>query len=207
MLGVHGVMDVAGSGDDIVVDGSAGEVVLRPTRAMQGRFRGQERRRLREEQALLADRDLPASTTDDVRVKLLGNIEVAKEVASVLTHGGEGIGLYRTEFLLIEKPFLSSAEEHYEAYRQVVNEVGGREVTIRTIDIGGDKFLRRANGPTSSDTNSFKHHPALGLRAIRLSLTDVRASRSSSKASSARAPKGTCGCCSPSSRRSRSCAR
>jgi phosphoenolpyruvate-protein phosphotransferase (PTS system enzyme I) len=144
VLGVHGIMEVAGTGDEIVVDGSAGEVVLRPTRAMQSRFRGAERRRLKEEQALLADRHLPAETTDGVRVKLLGNIEVAKEIQTVLNHGGEGVGLYRTEFLIIERPTLYSAKDHYEAYRQVVRAVEGREVTIRTVDIGGDKFVRRS---------------------------------------------------------------
>lgn len=197
VLGVHGIMEVAGTGDDIVVDGSAGEIVLRPTKAIAGRFRGAERRRQREEQALLADRDLPAVTSDGVRIRLFGNIEVAQEVEQVLSHGGEGIGLYRTEFLLFERPNLSSAAEHYDAYRQIVSQVEGREVTIRTIDIGGDKFLKRSlppsfdlgtgngTGPhlitgdlnstdiTSSIPGKHVHNPALGLRAIRLSLNDI----------------------------------
>lgn len=182
VLGVHNIMEVAGTGDEIVVDGSAGEVVLRPTRAVQGRFRGAERRRLREEQALLADRDLPAITTDGARIKLLGNIEVAKEVETVINHGGEGIGLYRTEFLIIERPTVCEAKDHYEAYRQVVSALKGREVTIRTVDIGGDKFVRRSppafglgNGGVSEGTGSIPptHNPLLGLRAIRLSLHDV----------------------------------
>src|SRR5262249_13940290 len=91
VLGVHGIMEVAGTGDEIGVDGSAGEVVLRPTRAIQSRFRGAEKRRLREEQALLADRHLPAETTDGTQIRLLGNIEVAKEIETVISHGGEGI--------------------------------------------------------------------------------------------------------------------
>jgi phosphotransferase system enzyme I (PtsI) len=184
VLGVHGIMDVAGSGDEIVVDGNAGEVVLRPTRAVQSRFRGAERRRQREEQALLADRELPAVTADGERVKLLGNIEVAAEIETVLTHGGEGIGLYRTEFLIIEQPNIYAASDHYEAYHQVVSKIEGREVTIRTVDIGGDKFVRRANtalitqnGASNHDTSTSDlpapHNPALGLRAIRLSLNDV----------------------------------
>lgn len=175
VLGVHGIMDVAGTGDEIVVDGSAGEVVLRPTRAIQSRFRGAERRRHREEQALLADRELPAETLDGEHVRLMGNIEVAKEVESVISHGGEGIGLYRTEFLMVERPSLYTAQDHYEAYRQVVGQLGGRELTIRTVDIGGDKFVRRVppTGGSSLEGRSLEHHPALGLRAIRLSLTDV----------------------------------
>jgi phosphoenolpyruvate-protein phosphotransferase (PTS system enzyme I) len=168
-------MDAAGTGDEIVVDGGAGEVVLRPTRAMQGRYRGAERRRLKEEQALLADRELPAETTDGLRIRLMGNIEVAREIDLVLLHGGEGIGLYRTEFLIVEHPEIYTANEHYEAYKQVVDAVGGREVTIRTVDVGGDKFLRRgplANGVEKTVPHPSRH-PALGLRAIRLSLADV----------------------------------
>ncbi|MCK6547694.1 phosphoenolpyruvate--protein phosphotransferase [Myxococcota bacterium] len=172
VLGVHGIMEVAGTGDDIVVDGTIGEVVLRPTRAMQGRYRGVERRRAREEQALLADRDQPAATTDGVKLSLLGNIEVAKEVDAVISHGGEGIGLYRTEFLIIEHPMLHSADEHHRAYQQVVRALEGRTVTIRTVDIGGDKFVRR--GPSATfDSSPTERSSALGLRAIRLSLSDV----------------------------------
>lgn len=190
-LGVHGIMDVAGTGDDIVVDGGTGEVVLRPTKAVAGKFRGAERRRQREEQALLADRDLPAVTSDGVQIRLYGNIEVAQEIESVLSHGGEGIGLYRTEFLLFERQHLSSADEHYDAYKQIIGAVEGREVTIRTIDIGGDKFLKRSlppsfdlgSGPSNGNGHSGEvsssvpskvaHNPGLGLRAIRLSLNDI----------------------------------
>jgi phosphotransferase system enzyme I (PtsI) len=192
VLGVHGIMDVAGTGDEIVVDGSAGEVVLRPSRAIAGKFRGAERRRQREEAALLADRDLPATTSDDVHVRLFGNIEVAQEIESVIAHGGEGVGLYRSEFLMFERPNLSSADEHYESYQQIVTALGGREVTIRTADVGGDKFLRRSpmsppfdsgdlprsqrtngEGTNSSRPTPAAHNPGLGLRAIRLSLTDI----------------------------------
>lgn len=190
VLGVHGIMEVAGTGDEIVVDGSAGEVVLRPSRAIAGKFRGAERRRQREEAALLLDRDLEAVTTDGTQLKLFGNIEVAQEIETVIAHGGEGIGLYRSEFLMFERPNLSSAGEHYETYHQIVAALGGREVTIRTADIGGDKFLRRNPLPPpfdsgdlprsarNGDSNSSRPAPAttqagLGLRAIRLSLADV----------------------------------
>lgn len=177
VLGVHGIMDAAGTGDEIVVDGSAGEVVLRPTKAMQSRFRGTEKRRQREEQALLADRHLTAETTDGVPIKLLGNIEVAKEAEAVIAHGGAGIGLYRTEFLIIERPNIYSARDHQEAYLQVVRVLEGRELTIRTVDIGGDKFVRRSNPPPpfgglTSDLPA-QYSPDLGLRAIRLSLSEV----------------------------------
>lgn len=176
VLRVQGIMERVGTGDEMVVDGYAGEVVLRPTPAASARFRGIERRRLREEEVLLADRDLPAETTDGVRVQLFGNIEVAQEIESVLKHGGEGIGLYRTEFLLIERPWLESHKEHFDAYRAILAGLDGREVTIRTVDAGGDKFLRRgrlAGGAGDLDRDRVVMNPALGLRAIRLSLSDV----------------------------------
>src|SRR6185503_4694513 len=95
---------------------------------------------------------LPAETQDGARVTLLGNIEVPEEVAQVISHGGEGIGLYRTEFLVIERKRMPSAAEHVSEYRRVVQTIGGLPVTIRTIDIGGDKYL--------SSSDSWSARPA-----------------------------------------------
>jgi phosphotransferase system enzyme I (PtsI) len=172
VLGVHGIMDRAGFGDEIVVDGYSGEVVLRPTQKISARFRVVGRRRAKEEEALLADRHLPAETTDGARMQLLGNIEVGEEIQSVLAHGGEGIGLYRTEFLVIERHRMPSAQEHAEEYTRLARELEGRLITIRTIDIGGDKFMRAQNGITDGPTPAVSN-PALGLRAIRYSLREV----------------------------------
>lgn len=196
VLNVRGVMEVAGSGDEIMVDGHTGQVVLRPSKAQAGRYRSLARRRHREERALLADRELPAETLDGERVELLGNIEVSQEIESVLRHGGEGIGLYRTEFLYVEDPDLTGAEDHHRAYCRVLDALEGRSVTIRTVDVGGDKFLRQGNGSAlvgpspevhrgrrsgpASPSNGHSDsgpvavvNPALGLRAIRLSLRDL----------------------------------
>jgi phosphotransferase system enzyme I (PtsI) len=172
VLGVHGLTEAAGFGDEIVVDGYSGEVVLRPTVKISTRFRAIGRRRAKEEEALLADRHLPAETSDSERVRLLGNIEVGEEIQSVLQHGGEGIGLYRTEFLVIERHHMPSAAEHAATYRALAQELEGRELTIRTIDIGGDKFLRAQNGVSERPIHSGSN-PALGLRAIRYSLRET----------------------------------
>lgn len=190
VLGVHGIMERAGTGDRVVVDGGSGQVLLRPTPAAQTRFRAAERRRAKEEAALLADRHLPAETRDAVRVSLLGNIEVSEEIASVVAHGGEGIGLYRTEFLVIERRRMPTAVEQVSEYRKVVRAMNGLPVTIRTIDIGGDKFMggghENAASPPPRAPSSPRYdsvppptrpfgglNPALGMRAIRNSLRDV----------------------------------
>ncbi len=165
VLGARGIMELAGSGDQVIVDGYSGEVVLKPSGAVQGRYRGIEKRRAKEEQALLADRFLPAETADGVTITLYGNIEVASEVEQVVKHGGQGVGLYRTEFLCLERPDVSDALGHFEAYQHVLEVLGGLPTTIRTYDLGGDKQF--GTGSLYTDAN-----PALGLRAIRLSLRD-----------------------------------
>lgn len=177
VLNAHGVMGVAGFGDEVIVDGLAGEVVLRPSPEQVTRYRNLDRRRKKARTALLADRELPAETQDGAVVELLGNIEVTQEMDGVLAAGGQGIGLYRTEFLYVEQPDLRGADQHYEAYARVVEHMGGRGVTIRTVDAGGDKFLRRATDAEDQEANlmalaEYDQNPALGLRAIRLSLRD-----------------------------------
>lgn len=185
VLGVHGILEQAGSGDQIIVDGRTGEVVLQPAEAVVNRFATMKRRRQEEARALLADRDLPSETVDGVRIHLHGNIEVSQEIDLVLSNGGEGVGLYRTEFLLLEKPDLRGHLDHYEVYKRIVEELGGRPCVIRTLDIGGDKRdFGSGNLPASESTGSSpvpflqgqdsspNLNPALGLRAVRLSLRE-----------------------------------
>ncbi len=179
VVGVHGIVERAGTGDRIVVDGAAGVVVLRPSPAAQTRFRAAERRRVKEEAALLADRHLPAETKDGVRLTLLGNIEVAEEIDAVIANGGEGIGLFRTEFLVIERRRMPNHEEHLAEYKNVVKAMAGKTVTIRTIDIGGDKYVRANDSGGRAVTGA---NPALGMRAIRYSLRDVPAFKAQLKA-------------------------
>lgn len=176
VLNVHGIMKVAGFGDEVIVDGLGGQVVLRPEESQVSRFRTLDKRRKKARSALLADRDLPAETKDGVGIQLMGNIEVTQEMDAVIAAGGKGIGLYRTEFLYIEQPNLQGADQHYEAYARVVERMQGEMVTIRTVDVGGDKFLRRSTDEDTDDSLAMlaahDNNPALGLRAIRLSLRD-----------------------------------
>ena len=147
----------------IIVDGTAGVVIVDPDEEALTQY--QERKdRFEEYQAMITRASrLPAETTDGVQLAVLGNIGLLEEVVSVIDHGGDGIGLYRTEFHYLNRPTLPSEQELYDNYRDVAEIMAPRSVTIRTLDIGGDKF---ASGLELAE----EMNPALGLRAIRFSL-------------------------------------
>ncbi|MBI3178702.1 MAG: phosphoenolpyruvate--protein phosphotransferase, partial [Deltaproteobacteria bacterium] len=168
VVGVHGILDVAGSGDLIMVDGGEGVIRLRPTPAQVDRGRRRSERLHRASLELLEAKALPATTLDAHTVVIAGNIELPGEVASVLARGGEAIGLYRTEFMFLGRPDPPGEEEHYRAYTRIFDEMGDREVTVRTLDLGGEKLFPAM--PREVEPN-----PALGLRAIRYSLKHPQA--------------------------------
>jgi phosphotransferase system enzyme I (PtsI) len=144
------------------VDGGRGVVAINPTPGERSGYEAARERFLAEEEALLRTKDLPARTEDGVTLRLVGNIEFAAEVPSLLSHGGEGVGLYRTEFLYLGRSELPSEEEQLEEYREVLEALAPRPVTIRTFDLGGDKLPAGMRIPADN--------PALGLRAIRYCL-------------------------------------
>lgn len=162
VVGAGQASEIAKSGDLIALDGSTGEVLLSPGEDEVARFEEAREAARSHEAALLAARDLPAVTLDGRRVNLYANIEFPEEVQSVLAHGGEGVGLYRTEFLYLNREDLPSEEEHHRAYSSILRQMGGRPVIIRTLDLGADKL---PVGHRSHEPN-----PALGLRAIRFTL-------------------------------------
>jgi phosphotransferase system enzyme I (PtsI) len=147
-------------GDLVAIDGSRGLVLVNPTEEQLALFRETMRRHLAHEQHALKTKDLPAVSTDGTRIQLNGNIEFAEEIPSLLAHGAEGIGLFRTEFLFLDRTTPPTEEEQYRAYRQVLEQMGGRPVTIRTLDLGGDKVPGRVK-------HEKEPNPAMGLRAIR----------------------------------------
>ncbi|MBI2094824.1 MAG: phosphoenolpyruvate--protein phosphotransferase [Candidatus Omnitrophica bacterium] len=150
-------------GDTVVVDGSQGVVVVNPTPAELTKYRQEQTRYQEVSKGLKKFRDLACITTDGRRIELAANIELPEETISVLSHGADGIGLYRTEFLYMNRPDLPSEEEQYQAYKGVVTEMAPKPVIIRTFDLGGDKFLSHLEMP-------HEMNPFLGWRAIRFCL-------------------------------------
>ena len=149
--------------DLLIVDGKTGIVVVNPTEKTL--LETEERRERYEIQnALMARKShLPARTRDGIRISVMGNIELPEEVVSVLDHGGDGIGLYRTEFQYLSRPDFPGEEMLFENYKDVIDVMGKRPVTIRTLDINGDKVVNYIR-------DNQELNPALGLRAIRYCL-------------------------------------
>ncbi len=162
-VGLNKITEAVKTGDVVIVDGLHGVVVLNPLEETFLDYLKKQRRYKYFEQELDKLKDLPAETLDGHLVYLQGNIELPEEVESVVEHGGMGIGLYRTEFLFLDRPKLPTEEEHYNAYRQVAERAAPHEVVIRTFDVGGDKIGLMDNFEKEAN-------PALGLRAIRFSL-------------------------------------
>jgi len=167
VVGLNDLTAEVGGGDVVIIDGDRGVVVVEPdTRTIREykRFAEQQVELVHELEAL---RDLPAITLDGHEVTLLGNIEFPDEVGTVLDQGGQGIGLYRTEFLYLggqkEEP---GEDDQYRAYREVIDRCAGRPVVIRTLDLGADKYTQaRARTP--------ERNPFLGLRSIRFCLQNL----------------------------------
>jgi phosphotransferase system enzyme I (PtsI) len=161
--GLHKAMSVIRNDDLIVVDGVAGLVVINPSEETLIEF--EDRKELYEAQKAQIGRQshLDATTTDGITFNVMGNIELPEEVASVLSYGGDGIGLYRTEFQYLSRKVFPTENELFEKYKEVVEVMGNRPVTIRTLDINADKALDSGKGIA-------EENPALGLRAIRYCL-------------------------------------
>ncbi|HTP50390.1 MAG TPA: phosphoenolpyruvate--protein phosphotransferase [Anaeromyxobacteraceae bacterium] len=162
VVGAGRASSAAQRGDWVVVDGGRGLVILNPSPGERADYEMARSRQLEREVELARLKDLPAETQDGVPVRMLGNIEFAEEVAGLLSHGGEGVGLYRTEFLYLSRERLPTEEDHYRDYRRILEAMGRRPVTVRTFDLGGDKL--------PAGQRDHAENPALGLRAIRYCL-------------------------------------
>jgi len=166
VVGLEVATSLINGGDLLIIDGETGEVVINPTEEVSKPFLERKRRTRLIEREVLKYASLPAETRDGVRVRLQANIEMVEEISSSKIHGAEGIGLYRTEILYLNRKDLPTEEEHFRTYRRLVEDIYPATATIRTLDIGGDKFL-----PDYSKNNEL--NPALGLRAIRFSLKET----------------------------------
>lgn len=166
MPAVVGLVDATSKirhGSLVVVDGNKGVVVVEPDRSTLARYQQLSRGYERYRAELVKVRDYPAQTRDGHVIRLHGNIEIPDEVPSVLDAGGDGVGLFRTEFLYEEGKAAPTEREHFEAYVAALERLGGRPMTIRTFDFGADKVT-----PDSSAAR--EPNPFLGVRSIRLCL-------------------------------------
>ncbi|MFA5087990.1 MAG: phosphoenolpyruvate--protein phosphotransferase [Candidatus Omnitrophota bacterium] len=149
--------------DYIIVDGRMGLVIIHPTRETLKIYQGEQNRIVSFRDRFERIKDLPAETKDGKKVVLMANLELAEEMPMVMKHGAEGIGLYRTEYFYMNRVDLPSEEEQYQAYRRVAEAMSPHPVTIRTLDLGGDKFISSLQVPKDM-------YPFLGWRAIRFCL-------------------------------------
>jgi phosphotransferase system enzyme I (PtsI) len=167
VLGVAGLIGLVHTGDVVVVDGSAGRVVVNPSAELKGEYERRQEEYRREQRLLGRLKRMPAVTRDGEAVHLLANIELPREIEPAIAAGAEGVGLLRTEFMFMNRDDLPGEEEQYQALKAIVEGMEGRPVTMRTLDIGGDKLAGPLGGRLPESAN-----PALGLRAIRLSLKE-----------------------------------
>lgn len=163
VVAVTGVMEQVKDGDQIALDGGEGEVCVNPDPAVQKEYEEKRVRFLEEKQELERYIGRPSVTKDGVRVEIVANIGRPEDVEKVLQYDGEGIGLFRTEFLFMDRESMPTEEEQFEAYKQVAAAMAGKPVIIRTLDIGGDKEIPYMG--LEKDENPF-----LGYRAIRFCL-------------------------------------
>jgi len=166
VVGLDNVTRFVRTGDDIIVDGTSGLVVVNPYPDMLKRYEEKKRHYDDAKDEYLKYAKLPAVTLDHHHVQIGSNIEFIEEIPSAITHGAEYIGLYRTEFLYIYRDDLPTEEDHFNNYRQVVTEKNLAWATIRTFDLGGDKF-------PNYQKQVKELNPQMGLRAIRFCLKEV----------------------------------
>ncbi len=173
VVGLERATERAADGDLAIVDGDRGVVILHPDEETIESYEAYADRMREFRRSLREVVELPAETTDGVRVTVMGNIEFPDEAAKVVELGGDGVGLFRTEFLHLRAGRAPTEEEHYEAYERAVKGLEGRPLTIRTLDLGSDKQAR--NAPP-------ERNPALGRRSIRQSLQEIDAFRAQLRA-------------------------
>ncbi len=166
VVGLEGGIGGISPDDLLIVDGLKGKVIVSPDQETIADYQAKQQSYISYRLEVIHNSSLPAETRDGYRVKIKANMELLDEIPFVISHGAEGVGLFRTEFLYIANPDkLPSEEELYSSYREVVERLAPYPVTIRTLDIGGDKFVSTI--PLDQEIN-----PALGLRAIRLCLKE-----------------------------------
>ncbi len=165
IVALHHARDLIHDGELIIIDGGQGVVIVNPDKDALAEYRLRQEQWELEQQKLKRLKQTRAVTLDGTSVELLANIEVPEDVVQTRAVGATGVGLYRTEFLFMNRREWPTEEEQFESYRKVAEAMRGHSVTIRTLDIGADKQIEADSVRTCTN-------PALGLRAIRLCLTE-----------------------------------
>ncbi|MBW2543873.1 MAG: phosphoenolpyruvate--protein phosphotransferase [Deltaproteobacteria bacterium] len=166
VVGLERITGDVNTGDAIIVDGTAGVVIINPEPEVIKRYEDKKRHYLAMEEDMLKNAHLPAVTADGHSVGVGANIEFVEEIPSAVFHGANGVGLYRTEFIYINRERLPTEGEHFSSYKKVIEGEGIKWATIRTFDLGGDKFVSDAG--LAEEMN-----PVMGLRAIRFCLQEI----------------------------------
>ena len=175
VVGVGAILDTLQAEQTIIVDAIKGEVIVDPNEETLKLYSEKREKVLREKEELKVLREKEAISKDGYKVDVWGNIGSPKDVKGIISNGGFGVGLYRTEFLFMDKDSFPTEDEQFEAYKIVAEELAGYPVTIRTMDIGGDKSLPYMELPK-------EENPFLGWRAIRVCLDRQKILRTQFKA-------------------------
>ncbi len=163
VVGVNGLEESAADGDTVILDALRGLLLINPDQGTIGKYEVLQKNFVLFQRTIAGKAHLPAETPDGLRVAVRGNIENPDEAALVIKNGGEGIGLYRTEFGFISRTAIPSEQELYEEYAKLLSTMAPHKVTFRTLDVGADKMLWTQRSLQEAN-------PALGLRAIRFCL-------------------------------------
>ncbi len=163
IVGTNDITKKVKNGDMLILDAMNNKIVVNPSDAELEEAKAVKAAFLAEKEELAKLKDLHAETTDGHRVEVCGNIGTVKDCDGIIRNGGEGVGLYRTEFLFMDRTALPTEDEQYQAYKEVAEAMNGQAVIIRTMDIGGDKDLPYMDLPQEMN-------PFLGWRAVRISL-------------------------------------
>ena len=167
IVGVHNIRSYIEQGEDLVVDGDSGTLLAEAEPEMLTGFKRRQKADRQHQKDLTQLIDTPAITKDGVELSLQANIEVEDDIKSLKRVKADGVGLYRTEFLYLNRDDVPDEEEHLKVYLRVLRALKGAPLTIRTVDLGADKQM------TAKDIGPLAHNPAMGLRGIRLCLSDT----------------------------------
>lgn len=163
VVGLERATHVVSDGDEVIIDGTGGMLLINPDKLTKEKYLLDQERYRQIGRDFLKIANLPAVTEDNRKIELMANMELPDEMDSIRSHGADGIGLYRTEYLYLNRKTLPTEEEQFRSYQTVVSRMKPLPVTLRTLDLGGDKFLSQLETPREMN-------PFLGWRAIRFCL-------------------------------------